>query len=280
MAVYHQMGHDSENLVRDVAGYQGVVLSPVNADSERVRTLMTEHAGSGLEFVFDSQMYFPRSEREKLRTWSYFPEDVETANLGELAWWSRLNQRLTDTCRDLGARAVCSPTIVPNSFPASFYRLSIDIGADLVRTANDLDVLQTLVVPLPELSEFQRVMEIASIVSAAKTNRIYVIFLVNLEPRREIVESLWLTGALRLLSELRDAGMSTLVGCCGPEAILYTVAGATACATGKFFNLRRFTPGRFDEPSGGGGQLAYWFEESFLAYLREPDLVRYDAQIN
>ena len=59
------------------------------------------------------------------------------------------------------------------------FRRLIDIGADVVRTANDLDVLQTLGVPPPELSEFQKVMEIASIVSAAKTNRIYVIFLVT-----------------------------------------------------------------------------------------------------
>jgi hypothetical protein len=274
MGVFHQMGHDSENLVREVDGYEGVVLSPVNATEDRVRGLMADHADSGLEFVFDPQMYFPRTEREKLREWTYFPDDVDTANLGEITWWSNLNQRLAETCRGLGASAVCSPTIVPHSFHASYYRLSIEIAADLARKVADLEVLQTLVVPLPEITSFQRVMEIASIASAARTDRIYIIFLVEQEPRREIAESQWLTGALRLLAELGNAGMLTLVGCCGPEAILYTAAGATSCATGKFFNLRRFTPGRFDEPTGGGGQLAYWFEESFLAYLREQDLVR------
>jgi hypothetical protein len=45
-------------------------------------------------------------------------------------------------------------------------------------------------------------------------------------------------------------------------------------ATGKFFNLRRFTSSRFDEPSGGGGQLPYWFEKNLMAYLREGDLIR------
>ncbi len=51
------------------------------------------------------------------------------------------------------------------------------------------------------------------------------------------------------------------------------IAG-TSCATGKFFNLRRFTKSRFEEPAGGGGQLPYWFEESLLAYVRETDIIR------
>lgn len=49
---------------------------------------------------------------------------------------------------------------------------------------------------------------------------------------------------------------------------------ATSCATGKFFNLRRFTKSRFEEPAGGGGQLPYWVEESLFAYLRETDVLR------
>jgi hypothetical protein len=42
--------------------------------------------------------------------------------------------------------------------------------------------------------------------------------------------------------------------------------------TGKFFNLRRFTKSRFDEPNEGGGQLPYWFEQGLMAFLREADL--------
>lgn len=274
MTVFHQMGHDSENIVGVVEGYGGVVLSPVNATEDRVQRCIQSHADSRLEFILDPQLYFPRTEREKLRAWPYFPDDVETADLGNLAWWSNLNERLVETCRRVGATAVCSPTIVPRTFQPSYYRFAMEVAADLSRKSSGLDVLQTLVVSLPELDNLQRVMEIASLASGAKTNRVYIIFQVEQEPRREIVESQWLTGALRLLAELKKAGMSTLVGCCGPEAILYTAAGTDACATGKFFNLRRFTPGRFDEPSGGGGQLAYWFEESLLAYLREPDLIR------
>jgi hypothetical protein len=56
--------------------------------------------------------------------------------------------------------------------------------------------------------------------------------------------------------------------------ILFRAAGATACATGKFFNLRRFTKSRYNEPDGGGGQLPYWFEHSLLSFIRESDILR------
>jgi hypothetical protein len=56
--------------------------------------------------------------------------------------------------------------------------------------------------------------------------------------------------------------------------LLWKAAGASDCASGKFFNLRRFTRERFEEPTAaGGGQLPYWFEEALLAFLREQDLL-------
>ena len=65
-----------------------------------------------------------------------------------------------------------------------------------------------------------------------------------------------------------------MVGFCSSDVVLWKIAGAEACATGKFFNLRRFTSSRFDEPSQGGGQLPYWYEESLVAFLRESDVLR------
>jgi hypothetical protein len=83
-----------------------------------------------------------------------------------------------------------------------------------------------------------------------------------------------LKGAMKLIAALEAAGQRVLVGFCSSELLLWKAAGATSCATGKFFNLRRFTLSRFMEPSGGGGQLPYFFEESLLAFLRQSDLIR------
>jgi hypothetical protein len=79
---------------------------------------------------------------------------------------------------------------------------------------------------------------------------------------------------MRLINALTEAGLIVTVGFCSSEMILWKAAGAHSCATGKFFNLRRFTITRWAEPGGGGGQIPYWFEESLLAFLRQSDLLR------
>lgn len=45
-----------------------------------------------------------------------------------------------------------------------------------------------------------------------------------------------------------------LVGFASTDVVLWKAAGAKACATGKFANLRRFTTNRFNEPED-------WFAE-------------------
>ena len=80
--------------------------------------------------------------------------------------------------------------------------------------------------------------------------------------------------AMRLIRMLASSGMQILVGYSSSDMLLWRHAGAADCASGKFFNLRRFLKSRFEEPAGGGGQLPYWFEETLVAFLRESDLIR------
>ena len=127
---------------------------------------------------------------------------------------------------------------------------------------------------LSYLSQPDKADEIASIISQTKAESIYLIFISNIVPRRELNNTEEIKGAMRLIAALENAGLSVIVGFSSTDLILWKVAGATACATGKFFNLRRFTSSRFEEPSEGGGQLPYWFEESLLAFLRESDVLR------
>ena len=89
-----------------------------------------------------------------------------------------------------------------------------------------------------------------------------------------MVEVEQLKGAMKLIALLETARMPVIVGFCSSDLVLWKAAGASHCATGKFFNLRRFTRARFDEPLQGGGQLPYWFEESLLAFVRESDILR------
>jgi hypothetical protein len=279
MTVYHQMGHDSINLVHDahLAGYRGAILSPVNYSPDQILNQIRLYSTDNFEMILDPQLYQPRVQRGRLPEWPYFPQDFETADQSSLAWWANVIEAVFDTCRTSQPNAICSPTFVPRTFASNYYSFNAQIArltAEILKPRS-VDVLQTVIVNLPDLARADASAEIASIISGAEVSRVYLCLKAEVDPRRELSEVEEIKGAMRLIRLLEDAGLNVLVGNCSSDLILWKVAGATACAAGKYFNLRRFTMARWEEPPAkGGGQAPYWFEEDMMAFLRESDLVR------
>jgi hypothetical protein len=228
------------------------------------------------EVILDPQLYYPKSEMGCLPTWDYFPKDVETADVSSYEWWQRLVDDLVASMEDLKPDAICSPARVPRTYPDSFFEHLVEVSDYLTGklAGRNVESILTLVVQLSDISQVGRSMTIASIVSRAKCDRVFIVFVSDVEPRRELSNPEELKGAMRLIAALEEAGMPCLVGFCSTDLVLWKNAGASSCATGKFFNLRRFTLKRFAEPAAGGGQLPYWFEESLLAFIRQSDLIR------
>jgi hypothetical protein len=70
MAVYHQMGHHSENLLTEgsLTAFRGAILSPVNYTHAEVQDqIATCRTLQDFRSIFDPQLYFPRTERGYLR---------------------------------------------------------------------------------------------------------------------------------------------------------------------------------------------------------------------
>ncbi len=278
MAVYHQMGHDSQNLLSEdnLKCYKGALLSPVNYTEEKVKAQIDQNGSDNFEMIFDPQLYFPRSERGELPLWSYFPADVDTADQSSLEWWRKLVADIVDCVSLLKPHAVCSPAVVPGIYSDDYYDLNKEIAGDLKErlSKEGVDVLHSVLVRMGELSDAARTAEIASIVTGGNTDRLFLVLVSDVEPRRELHATEDLKGAMRLIRYIENSEVRVLVGFTSSDVLLWKVAGATDCASGKFFNVRRFTPSRWDVPPEGGGQLPYWFEESMMAYIRESDLVR------
>lgn len=277
MSVYHQMGHDSENLLFEehLNAYRGAILSPVNyskGDTVSQANKIRERLDP-FEIVFDPQLYCPTTERPTLKQWDYYPQDVETADTGSLGWWKNLVDQILTSAQAFRPDRICSPAIIPRQYANGYYELMVEV-ADYCYDRATCEISMTAIVSLNDLTAANRPLEIATILSRATTNSIYLVFVSSTEPRRELSDAEELKGAMRLIRALSNAGMRVLVSFCAADLILWCYAGATDFATGKFFNLRRFTATRFDEPKGGGGQLPYWFEENLMALLRESDLLR------
>lgn len=280
MAVFHQMGHHSNNLIDlpEMSSYAGAIFSPINCTEAEATEQIREVRGSKREFeiIFDPQLYVPSTERGKLKKWSYFPRDFDTADPTSKTWWTDLNKKLAVACQRMKVDAVCSPLIIPKVFDDKYYINCVRVGTELLTSIKDkgMGVLQTVLVSLAALTAENRVLELASIVSKTDADRVYLVFVGSTVPRRELSDVEELVGAMRLIKALEQNDMPVLVGFCSSEILLWKTAGASSCASGKFFNLRRFTRQRFEEPSEGGGQLPYWFEENLLAFLRQGDLLR------
>lgn len=279
MAVYHQMGHDSENLMAEVglAEFKGVILSPVNYSQYEVdQQVIAAREELNIEAIFDPQLYVPNSERGHLRDWPYFPSDVDTADLSSDQWWGQTVRKLVDTCTPMRPNAICSPCALPRTYSDEYFMSLVKVCSTLADSLSgtDIQAIQTAVVGTGDLASRERVLTIASILSQTTSDRIYLVLVSNLEPRRELSDVEEIKGVMRLISELQASGLRILVGFCSSDVVLWKHAGASDCASGKFFNLRRFTRARFEEPMGGGGQLPYWLEENLVAFIRESDLIR------
>ncbi len=280
MSVYHQMGHDSKNLLRapNLELYKGAILSPVNyCEEEVVEQISLMKEDPSFEMIFDPQLYSPKQGNAKLRQWTYFPDEADTCDMASDNWWRGVIQEVVKACLRMHVSSACSPAFTPKAYSDDYFKFITCVGTAFsnMLSGTNIKPLQTVVCGLNELAGANRAHQIASIVSQTQAESIYLVLVSSVLPRRELSDVEELIGAMKLISLLEATGLHVVVGFSSTEMVLWKAAGATACATGKYFNVRRFTLSRFDEPNeGGGGQLPYWFEESFMAFLRESDLVR------
>lgn len=279
MGSYMQMGHDTENLVgeMDLQYFKGIVLSPLNRKPHELKSHISSFRDKGdFDIVFDPQLYFPRTSRSKIREHPYFPSDFETANYTSIEWWKNLNSKLLEYVSTLNVDTLISPVVAPRICTDEYYHTCIEVNNHIYsqKTSKIKKYFATLFINVNDICDNTRLMKIASFATLFNTDGLYLVFMSNLEPRREFKDEEVLLAMLKLSLELKNLQKELFVSFTSSDMILFKSVGIDNCGTGKFFNLRRFTSSRFEEPSGGGGQLPYWLEHNLMAFLRESDIVR------
>jgi len=275
MSAYHQMGHDSWNLIGEEAlrSFKGLVLSPVNDGPAVVveKLASLDPLRSQLDILLDPQFYKPGSDRGSLQEWAHIPRDFGTADVSDIGWWGERCRLLAAEAEQIGATSVASPAVIPRAFTPDYYDWVVNC-AELLAGATRASVLLTVIVRLSDISELGAVERIASILTRTQIDRIYLVLYDDVPPRSQRTDVEALAGALSLIRMLEKAGSRVIVAFSGLDMLLWKEAGATAVATGKFFNLRRFVPGRWEDPSEGGRVLPYWTDDELITWLREDDV--------
>lgn len=279
MGAYHQMGHDSWNLVgeKPLHRFEGLILSPVNDSPDAVTQKLSQlrERKQNLDIILDPQFYEPRSARGHLIHWPHFSDDVDTVNLQDMNWWEKRSEALSSVASIIGANAICSPATIPRLYDDDYYRWTVDCANITAKHASDrgLGILLTAIVRLPELAHKGRSETVASILTSTGIDRIYLVLSDDIPPRTQRTDVEGLAGAIKLIRLLENAGTRVLVAFSGLDMILWKAAGASGVASGKFFNLRRFVPGRFEEDGAEGGRVVpYWTDTRLITWLREDDI--------
>jgi hypothetical protein len=221
-------------------------------------------------------MYFPRVGHRHLREYEYFPSDSDTADVSSQGWWERILTALSEFSIGIGVDAVSSPVIYPNVWNDEYFAYCTEISEILTEnlSGSSVRVLSSVLVDTSYLTEQETVLRTASILTGRDTSGYYLIFESDVNQRREFTDPNEIFGMLTLIHYLSTSGLPILVAHCSSDMVLFKAAGVSHCASGKFFNLRRFTKSRFRGPSEGGGQLSYWFEHSLMGFFREAELLR------
>ena len=262
--------------------FVGAILSPVNYGPQETNEQCSRFREkiNNFDIIFDPQLYVPRTDRGQLQNWRHMPADLDSTDLSSLAWWNNVIDGIVSAVADFRPNAICSPAPFPRAFDDEYYDMLVSIGNNLAAKLNGTRPLLTALVGLDDLGRNDRYLRVASILSKYSGDECYLVLCDNVPPRYERTDTGNLEGACRLMRLLVNAGKRLLVGCTSTEMILWKAAGVQNVASGKFFNLRRFTLGRWDDDASTGGRnISYWFEPTLLAFLREADVRRFMKEL-
>ena len=284
MSAFHQLAHNSAKMViePELKQFKGVLLSPVNYSPSDTLTRCNRfrEKRSDLDILFDPQLFVPQQGRGRLSTWPYMPDGLDTADYSTEAAWLPIIDEIIKETKPFAPDGICSPTTAPRAVSDGYYELSAFV-ANALRDrlqGSSTRAVMTAFVGLADLALPDRHLQVGSLLSKFLGKDIYLVLSDDTEPREERVRQGEMEAAARLIRLLADAGYNVIMGFTSSEMVIWKAAGAAHVASGKYWNVRRFTRGRFDVEEDGGGRPAwYWFEPSLLAFLREADLERYRA---
>lgn len=250
--LYHQVGHNwnwnKDSFVEDQCG-DGLIFSPVHQSRPNIEKLNVPLRKAS---IFDPQFYLPNSQKQKLHSYSFFPEVLtdgfSTSNFSIRA------MECARQCLQFQQSMNFRYLIIPARYfdqmdPEYTERQEAYTVAHFLAAAKEIKTTKPLFLTLPLTSHMLESAKYRTdllnwVTKFQDISGVYI-FAANERDTKQAASADFLSAYLSFLAELRSAGLELLVGYTNAESLLLTMVGEVSITMGAFENTRIFSTDKF-----------------------------------
>ena len=252
ISLYHQVGHNanwnSESFVADSCG-DGLILSPVHQSQSQI-----EHMSAEIKqhCIFDPQYYLPNSKKDKLNSYTFFPQALSggfsTKTFPTIALDSAkkcINFQLAQDFEKLIIPARYFDQMDPDyTEKQELYTVNAFLEAiSKPKTQKPVYLTLPLTSHMIEHKKYRN-MILNWATSFPEIDGIYVIADYQ-RNTKQIQSEPFLDAYLEFITELREAGLEVLVGYLNTESLVLSLIDGSSLTFGSFENTRMFSIDKF-----------------------------------
>jgi hypothetical protein len=275
MLIFHQAGH---NTIWNLDSFQngigdGIIISPVHYDIDNVNGLKNEIKKKS---YFDPQFYVPDSQKKKLNTYHFFPEQMtdgfSTSDFVAVAYEAA--QQCIEFQIENGFKGLFVPARYHGEMITDFIEkqraFSVEPFLSFIQknriTKEVFITLPLTAAMIGDRAYREQLLNWAT--SYPEITGVYLLINFN-EPLKQICDIKKLTDYLDFIYELTEADLKVICGYCNTEALLCAISAPFAVTIGAYENTRRFSIDKFlDDESEVRGPAPRIYFPKLLNWIR------------
>ena len=252
--LFHQCGHNTnwnvDSFTKDKCG-EGLILSPVHKKHEDVQKL---DKNIKTQSIFDPQFYLPNSQKEKLKTYPFFPETIspDSFSTGDfpLVALEAAKQCIEFQVQNRFSRIVIPARYFDQMYPDFIERQNSYTVHPFLKALQHKKVQKPVYLTLPLtshmiMSQIYRTQILNWATSFPEINGVYIIAAPPDEGLKQVQSEEFLFSYMSFLHQLRKADLEVLVGYSNTEGLLYLMVEGCDITFGAFENTRMFSIDKF-----------------------------------
>ncbi len=275
MLIFHQAGHNSvwnEKALAQNVG-DGLIISPVHWDFDKVSNFDPAIKKVSL---FDPQFYVPDSQKTRLNTYHFFPENFmkgfSTNDYAAVAYDAAV--LCVDFQLENKFRALIVPARYYNDMLTDYIEkqrvFSVEPFLNYIEKKNiKRDIFLTLPLTASMIGDKKyRVQLLNWVTSYPQITGIYLLVTFD-ESLKQICTYQKLLDYLNFVSELSNADLKVICGYSNTEAVLWSILAPYAVTIGAYENTRRFSIDKFlDDENNMRGPAPRIYFPKLLNWVR------------